>query len=69
MRSAVASREIDESLMEGLWPELNVHILYEDLAAGLRAKQTVDWLETQLELIKKVGIENYLQSGMTSLED
>ena len=27
-------------------------------------EEHVDWLETQLELIDRVGIENYLQSGM-----
>lgn len=33
-------------------------------------EEHVDWLETQLDLnlIKKVGIRNYMQSGMTSLE-
>jgi bacterioferritin len=36
--------------------------LLEDILGNEEAH--VDWLETQLDLIKKVGVENYLQSQM-----
>jgi len=36
--------------------------IFSDILAS--EEEHVDWLETQLELIEKVGIENYLQSQM-----
>ena len=32
-------------------------------------EEHIDWLETQLSLIKLVGIENYLQKQMETAED
>lgn len=50
MNSAAATQEVatSEATLNAAWPELTVHIFYEDLAAGLRAKQTLDLLESQL---------------------
>lgn len=46
-----------ESVKDFVSRELFAHILESE-------EEHVDWLETQLELIEKVGIQNYLQSQM-----
>jgi hypothetical protein len=50
MKTAAALDEttFPEAPLGNGWPGLNVQIVYEDLSAGLRAKQTADWLEAQL---------------------
>lgn len=49
--------EYCESVKDYVSRDLFTHILDSE-------EEHVDWLETQLELIEKVGIENYLQSQM-----
>jgi len=49
--------EYCESVKDFVSRDLFTHILESE-------EDHVDWLETQLELIEKVGIENYLQSQM-----
>ena len=49
--------EYCEKVSDFVSRELCTHILDSE-------EEHVDWLETQLELIAKVGVENYLQSQM-----
>ncbi len=46
-----------ESVKDFVSRELFEHILESE-------EEHIDWLETQLELIEKIGIQNYLQSQM-----
>ena len=41
--------------------------LFEDILES--EEEHIDWLETQLDLIKRVGIQNYCQSQMATDED
>ena len=47
-----------ESVKDFVSRDLFTHILDSE-------EEHVDWLETQLELIEKIGIQNYLQSQMS----
>jgi bacterioferritin len=38
--------------------------LFEDILES--EEEHIDWLETQLELIQRVGLENYSQSQMAT---
>src|SRR5262245_55640467 len=46
--SATSLNSLNRAPLGASPPDLRVQILYEDLEAGLRAKQTVDCLEEQL---------------------
>jgi bacterioferritin len=46
-----------ENVKDFVSREVFAHILESE-------EEHIDWLETQLELIEKVGIQNYLQSQM-----
>lgn len=59
-------------LLEGLpnLQDLNKLGIGEDLVEGLRhilddTEEHIDYLETQLELVDKLGIQNYLQSQVS----
>ena len=41
--------------------------LFEDILKS--EEEHIDWLETNLSLIDKIGIQNYIQSAMTSIDD
>lgn len=51
-----------ESVQDYVSRDLFRHILEAE-------EEHIDWLETQLDLIDKVGLENYLQKQMNAAED
>jgi bacterioferritin len=68
--------ECDLKLELDAVPQLKEAIAYSELVADYVTRELledileseeehVDWLETQLELVQQVGIENYLQSQMS----
>ena len=68
--------ECDLSLEMAAMPVLREAVAYSESVADYVSREIfedileseeehVDWLETQLELIEKTGIQNYIQSGMS----
>jgi bacterioferritin len=51
-----------ESARDFVSREIFVKILQE-------TEDHIDWLETQIDLIDKIGLQNYQQSGMASFAD
>jgi bacterioferritin len=63
----VLEQEAVPTLIEGIkyCESVQDYVSRELLESILESEEEhIDWLETQLELIKKVGLENYLQSQM-----
>lgn len=71
--------ECDLALENKAIPDLRVAIAYCETVSDYATRELledileseeehVDWLETQLSLIDKIGIENYLQSQMESAD-
>lgn len=54
----------------GYCEQINDYVTREILQKNLReTEEHIDYLETQIELVDKVGLQNYLQSALTETHD